>query len=213
VAAELFLDGPVIAVTNEDAVVIPVEAPGHGIAAQQAKEEAEIAAGVLAGKNSASSTLLVTSSWKPSRESCGPRPWSQSWGAAIEQQPLAFTSAAQAALAMSPRAPLAGRSESGGTQQPAPSLPAERDALDLAQLLAQVMVVEPGVGGARQMQDAAAGGSGRRRGLGRLAAVFRSRSKSKKAFAGWVCRPCVQPFSYKCLSTEFHPQLSGARFG
>jgi hypothetical protein len=50
VAAELFLDGPVIAVTNEDAVVIPVEAPGHGIAAQQAKEEAEIAAGVLAGK-------------------------------------------------------------------------------------------------------------------------------------------------------------------
>src|SRR6202162_4871615 len=49
-AGELFIDRPVIVVANEDAVAIAIETEGYAEAAQQAVEQAEIAARVFGGK-------------------------------------------------------------------------------------------------------------------------------------------------------------------
>jgi hypothetical protein len=76
-ARELFFDRPVIVVANEDAVTIDLETKRYAEAAQQAVEQAEIATRVFGGKKSATRTLRVASSRKPSRVSCGPRSSSQ----------------------------------------------------------------------------------------------------------------------------------------
>ena len=62
----------------------------------------------------------------------------------------------QTALAMGGSAAFAGRADSGRAQHTAESLAAQREAFDLAELLTQVMVVEAGIGGAGQLQDAIA---------------------------------------------------------
>ena len=49
-ASELFFHRPVIVVADEDAVAIAVEAEGDAEAAQQAAEQAEIAAGIFGGE-------------------------------------------------------------------------------------------------------------------------------------------------------------------
>src|ERR1700675_4996083 len=49
-AGELFIDRPVIVVANEDAVAIAIETEGYAEAAQQAVEQAEIAARVFGGE-------------------------------------------------------------------------------------------------------------------------------------------------------------------
>ena len=74
--------------------------------------------------------------------------------AGVEQQHFAFASAGQTALTMSGSATLAGRADPGRAQQTAEGLAPEREAFLLDQFFAEVMVVEDGIGGAGQMQDA-----------------------------------------------------------
>jgi hypothetical protein len=75
-------------------------------------------------------------------------------GAAVELDDLAFPSRTQAALAMSGRASFAGWAEATGAQQAAQGFAAEREAFLFRELLAEMVVVEPGIGGAGQAQDA-----------------------------------------------------------
>ena len=51
-------------------------------------------------------------------------------------------------------ATLAGRADPGRAQQTAKSLASERETFDLAKFFAEVMIVETGIGGAGQLQDA-----------------------------------------------------------
>src|ERR1039458_9797221 len=153
-AGELFFHRPVIVVANEDAVAIAIEAERYAEAAQQAVEQAEIAASVFRGEEfgdqdfasgvveEAEQGKLRAAIFQPARK------------AGVEQQHFAFPSARQAALAMGGSATLTGRAASGRAQQTAESLATEREAFDLAKFFAEVMVVEAGIGGAGQMQDA-----------------------------------------------------------
>ena len=74
-------------------------------------------------------------------------------GAAVELDDLAFPSRTQAALAMSGGASFAGWAEATGAQQAAQGFAAEREAFLFRELLAEMVVVEPGIGGAGQLQD------------------------------------------------------------
>ena len=76
--------------------------------------------------------------------------------AGVEQQHFAFSGARQAALAVGGSASLAGRADSGRAQQTTKSLAAEREAFDLVKFFAEMMVVEAGISGAGQLQDAVA---------------------------------------------------------
>src|SRR5271169_1005687 len=57
---------------------------------------------------------------------------------------------------MSGGAAFAGRADAGAAQQAAEGLAAEREAFDLTELLAKMVVIETGIGGASQLQDAVA---------------------------------------------------------
>lgn len=74
--------------------------------------------------------------------------------AAVQQQHLALASARQAALAVSGSASLTRRAGPGRAQQTAEGLAPEREAFLLDQFFTEVVVVETGIGGAGQMQDA-----------------------------------------------------------
>jgi hypothetical protein len=73
--------------------------------------------------------------------------------AGVEQQHLAFAGTAETALAMSRSAAFSGRTQSGGAQQLAHGFAMKGKALDLTKFLGEVMIVEPGIGGAGQMND------------------------------------------------------------
>src|SRR5450631_77779 len=81
-------------------------------------------------------------------------------GAAVEQDDLALASGTDAALAMSGRASFAGRAQASGAQQAAQGFAAEREAFLFGELLAEMVIVEPGIGGAGQAQDAVTHGLG-----------------------------------------------------
>ena len=59
-----------------------------------------------------------------------------------------------AALSMRGSAPLTGRADACRAQQTAEGFAPEREAFDLAKFFTEVMVVETGIGGAGQLQDA-----------------------------------------------------------
>jgi hypothetical protein len=80
---ELFFDGPVIVVANEDAVAIPVETERYPEATQQAVEQAEIATRAFGGEEFGDENF-----------------------AGVQQQHLAFARTQQAALAMHAMSPL-----------------------------------------------------------------------------------------------------------
>jgi hypothetical protein len=142
---ELFFDRQVIVVADEDAVAIAVEAEGNAEAAQQAAEQAKVAASVFGGEElgdgdfaggiveEAEQSELRAAIFEPVVE------------ASVEQQHLAFASAAKSALAMRGGATLAGRADPGRAQETAKSLATEPEVFDLAELLAKVVVVEADV--------------------------------------------------------------------
>jgi len=74
--------------------------------------------------------------------------------AAVQQQHLAFTSAREATLAMSGSLTFTVRADPGRAQQMAKGLASARETFDVAKFFAEVMVVEAGIGGAGQLQDA-----------------------------------------------------------
>jgi len=79
---------------------------------------------------------------------------------AVELHEFAEVSRTQPALAMNGGTALPRRAEAVLAQQPAKSLPTEREALAFHKLLAEMVIVEAGIGAACQPQDALAYGSG-----------------------------------------------------
>ena len=155
-AGELFFHRPVIIVANEDAVAIAVETDGYAEAAQQALEQAEIAARVFGGKEFGDQDFaggVVQESEQGKLRAAIFQPAMQT---GVEQQHFAFASARQAALAMSGSASFPGRADPGRTQQTTQGLAPEREAFLLDQFFAQVMVVKAGIGGTSQLHDAVA---------------------------------------------------------
>lgn len=69
---------------------------------------------------------------------------------AIELHQFALACRAQTALTMGGSAALAGRPQPGLPQQTAESFAAQGEALDLAKFFAEMVIVESGIGGARQ---------------------------------------------------------------
>ena len=153
-AGELFFHRPVIVVANEDAVAVAIEAERYATAAQQAVEQVEIAARVFGGEEISDQDFaggVVEEAEQGKLWAAILQPAVQ---AGVEQQHLAFASACQAALSMSGSASFAGRGDPGRTQQTAEGFASEREAFLLDQFFAEVMVVETGISGAGQMQDA-----------------------------------------------------------
>jgi hypothetical protein len=153
-AGELFFHRPVIVVANEDAVTIAVEAERNAAAAQQAAEQAEIAASVFGGKEFGDGNFagrVVEEAQQGQLRAALFQPAVQT---AIHEQRLALARPAKPALAMGGSAAFARGADPGRTQQTAEGLAAERKAFDLTELFAKVMVVETGIGGASQLQDA-----------------------------------------------------------
>jgi hypothetical protein len=73
--------------------------------------------------------------------------------AAIEQEHFALTSAAKTSLAVRRSASFLGGAETVLAEQAAERLPAERNTLDLAKLLAEMMIVKTNIAGAGEMQN------------------------------------------------------------
>ena len=153
-AGELFFHRPVIVVANEDAVAIAVETEGYAEAAQQAAEQAEIAASVFGGEEFGDQDFAGGVVEEAEQGKLRAAIFQPAMKAGVEQQHFAFPSARQAALAMGGSASLTGRADPGRAQQTAEGLASEREAFLLDQFFAEVMVVEAGIGGAGQMQDA-----------------------------------------------------------
>jgi hypothetical protein len=146
----------VLVVADEDAVAITVEAERYAAAAQQAAEQAEIAASVFGEEELGDGDFAGGIVEEAQQSELGTTIFEPSVEAAVEQQHLAFASAPGSALAVSGSAAFTGRAEASGTQQTAESLAAEREAFDLTKFLAKVVIVEAGVARTGQMQDASA---------------------------------------------------------
>src|SRR5271168_3856201 len=129
----------------------------------------------------------------------GPRPSSQSCGLPVELDQLALTRDAQAALAVGRGTALARGTDASAAKQTAKSLAAEGEALDLAQLFAEVVVVEAGVGGAHQAQDALAHRLGQATGAGPAAAG--------------VCQSCLTSPAIALFQTFEMSQAHSHQFG
>jgi hypothetical protein len=54
---KLFFDRPVVVVTYEDSVLVPIETEGDAVAAQQVAQQVEIPASILGGKELSNGNL------------------------------------------------------------------------------------------------------------------------------------------------------------
>jgi hypothetical protein len=153
-ADKFFLHRPVIVVAHEDAVAISVEAERNAEAAQQAVEQAKITAGVFGGEEFGDQHFARGIVEEAEQSKLGATILQPAMKAGVEQQHLAFASACETALSMGGSATFAGRADPGRAQQTAKGLAPEREAFLLDQFFAEVMIVEAGIGGAGQMQDA-----------------------------------------------------------
>jgi hypothetical protein len=148
---ELFFHRPVIVIANEDAMAISVEAERDAKAAEQALEQAKIAAGVFGGKEFGDQNFARGIVQKAEQGKLWAAILEPAMQAGVEQNHFAFAGAGQAALAMSGSATFARRADPGRAQQTAKGFAPEREALLLHQFFAQVMVVEASIGGAGQL--------------------------------------------------------------
>jgi len=108
---ELFVDGPVIVVANEDAAVITVKGQRHPVAAQHLSKQAEIAEGgfrgeELCGQDLSGGIVLHAKSSKALAAAFQPVVW-----AVIELHQFTQPCGTQAALAMSGSTAFAWRAE------------------------------------------------------------------------------------------------------
>ena len=74
-------------------------------------------------------------------------------GRAIQLHEFPFASESQTSLAMSRRTAFARRADALGAQQTAEGLAAQRETFLLAELFAEMVIIEAGIAGAGQMQD------------------------------------------------------------
>ena len=150
---ELLFHRPVIVVANEDAVTISVETEGNAEAAEQALEQAKIAASVFGRKKFGDQDFAGRVIEKAEQGKLWAAIFEPAMKAGVEQDHFSFASAGQAALTMRESASLAGRADSGRAQQTVKGFTPEREAFLLDQFFAQVMVIEAGIGGPGQLQD------------------------------------------------------------
>jgi hypothetical protein len=151
---ELFFHRPMIVVANEDAMTIAVETEGYAEAAQQAAEQAEIATRIFGEKEFGDGNFARGVVQETEQSKLRAATFQPAVQAAIQQEHLALARACQAALAMRGSTTLAGRADPCRAQQAAKGFAPERETFLLDQFFAEVMVVETGLGGAGQLQDA-----------------------------------------------------------
>ena len=169
-AGELFFDRPVVVVADEDTVAITIEAERNAVAAQQAAEQTEIAAGVFGGEELGAKDFAGGVVEESEQGELGTAIFQPAVEAGVEQKHFAFTSASQTALAMSRGASFAGRPIPAPREKAAEGLATEGKAFDLRKLFAEMVIVETGVARAGQLKDAGARGLGQAARTGTAAA-------------------------------------------
>src|ERR1019366_7098492 len=125
-AQELFFHRPVIVIANEDAVAVAIEAERYAEAAQQAVEQAEIAAGVFGGEEFGDGNFargIVEEAEQGELRAAIFQPAVQ---AGVEQEHPASPRARGAARARGGSATFTGRADPGRAQQTAKGLAPER---------------------------------------------------------------------------------------
>jgi hypothetical protein len=157
-SGELFIHRPEIVIADEDAAVVTVKSQWHAEAVQQLAEQAEIAKRgfrrkELRGQDFAGGIVLHAESRELRATAFEPVV-----RAAVELHEFAEPRGTHAALAMSGSTALAGRAETVLAQQATQRFATERKAFALDQLLAEMVVVEAGVGAARELDDPPAHG-------------------------------------------------------
>jgi hypothetical protein len=157
---ELFFYRPVLVVAKEDAVTVAVKAEWDAAAAQQAAEQAEIAAGVFGGKELGDKDFTGSVVEEAEQGELWAAIFQPAVEAGVEQKHFAFASAGQAALTVSGNASFAGRADASATEKTAESFPAEGKTFDLTELFAEMVIVEACVSRACQMENACARGFG-----------------------------------------------------
>src|SRR5713226_2963278 len=148
-ASQLFFDGPVIVVADEDTVAVAVAGQGNAVATQQALEQAEIALGGLGREERGGEDLagrIVLQAQGGEQRAAAFEPVMR---AAVEQDQLPLASRTQAALAMSRSPAFSGRAKALAAEQTTEGFPAEGKALDLGELFAEMVIVEAAIAGAR----------------------------------------------------------------
>src|SRR5271155_5049919 len=165
-AGEFFFESPAVVIAHEDGAAVAVESQRDAEATQQAAEQVEVAFGrfrgeELSGENFAAGVVLHAQCGEARTAAFEPVVQ-----AAVALDQFALTRDAQAALAVGRGTAFARGAAPSAAKQTAKSLAAEGEALDLAQLFAEVVVVEAGVGGAHQTQDALAHRLGQATGAG-----------------------------------------------
>jgi len=157
---KLFWDRPGVVVADQDAAVIAVKSQGHAVATQQWAEQTEIAECRFRGKelrrqDFPGDIVLHAESAEP-RTAC----FEPVVRIAIELHEFAGLRGTDTALAMNGRAALSRGAETLPAQEPAKGLATEREALALDQFLAEVVIVEAGVGATGQPHHGLAHGIG-----------------------------------------------------
>lgn len=150
---ELFFDRPVVVVTHEDSVLVPIETEGDAVAAQQVAQQVEIPASIFRGKELGNGNLARGVVKEAEEGELWAAIFEPAMKAAIEEEHFALPSAAKTSLAVRRSAPLLGGAETVLAEQTAESLPTERATFHLAKLLAEMMIVETDIAGAGEMQD------------------------------------------------------------
>src|SRR5712691_5141963 len=159
-ACELFFHRPVIVVAHEDAVTVSVKAERDAVAAQQAAEQAEIAAGVFGGTELGDQDFASGVVQEGQQGEFGAASFQPAVEAGVEPKHFAFASAGQTSLTMRGSAPFAGRANSRAAQKTAEGLAAEGKTFDLTEFLAEMVIVEARVARAGQIENAGAGALG-----------------------------------------------------
>ena len=172
-AGELFFHRPEVVVADEDTAVIAVEGEWDTAVTQQLAEQGEITGGGFGGKELGGEDFTGGVVLQAERGEARATAFQPVVGRAVQLYQFALAGGAQTALAMSRGAALAGRAQTGLTQETTKGFATEGEAFDLAEFLAEVVIIEASVSGARQPQDAAAHPVGQTAGAGAPAAGVR----------------------------------------
>jgi hypothetical protein len=149
-ALQLLLQAPVRVIADEDTEAIAVQRHGQAMAGRELVEQGQVAVQILLGaeEQGADGTGGVVDGAEQGETGAGPEPVELT---AVEEDegPHARRRGAAGAVLAGPAAVLGGQAE--GAADPADRAAADGEALELLELLGQVGVVEPAVGGLQQL--------------------------------------------------------------
>ena len=129
-------------------VAVAVETERSTATAQEAIQQAEIAASVFGGEEFGDRDLAGGVVDEGQQSKFRAPLFEPAMQAAIEQEHFAFAGTGSAALAMKAGATLAGRGDAGRAQKAAESFASDGKALELAQFFAEMVIVKASIGGA-----------------------------------------------------------------